>query len=235
MLVFEYVPNGTLQEMLHGSNGIASTAKALVLPWKTRMAIAFQLAQAIEYLHEKCSLHIVHSDIKASNILLDENLNCKLCDFGSAKMGFSSTVLPPSSSTMSRMIMGSQGYLDPHYLKTGIASRKNDVYSFGVIVLELITGREAFCSETGEKLTSKAAPLLNDAGKVGEMVDLRLNGDFDLEEAKAMASISAKCLSNSPSLRVSACDILTTMRGNIPSISFLKEERFDELSVCTKG
>lgn len=234
MLVFEYVPNGTLQEMLHGSTSIATAAKALVLPWKSRMAIAFQLAQAIEYLHEKCSLHIVHGDIKASNILLDENLNCKLCDFGSAKMGFSSTVLPPLSSTMSRMIMGSQGYLDPHFLKTGIASKKNDIYSFGVIVLELITGKEAFCSKTGEKLTLKAAPLLNDAAKIDKLVDLRLNGDFDLEEAKAMASISAKCLSNSPSLRVSASGILTTMRENIPSISFLKDERFDELSACTK-
>lgn len=226
VLVFEYVPNGTLQEKLHGG------AKESLLSWKSRMGIAFQLVQAMEYLHEMCSLHIVHGDIKASNILLDEHLNCKLCDFGSAKMGFSSTVLPPSSSSMNRIILGSQGYVDPHYLKTGIASKKTDIYSFGVILLELITGREAFSLESREKLTSIASPLLKDAANVEGMVDSRLDGDFDLEEAMTMASISAMCLCNTPSLRASASDILTIMTQKIPSISFL---RFEESSAHTKG
>ncbi|XP_059662074.1 probable receptor-like protein kinase At4g10390 [Cornus florida] len=223
VLVFEYVSNGSLQEKLHGGNGS-------VLSWKTRMAIAFQLAQAIEYLHEQCDLQIVHGDIKASNILLDEMLNCKLCDFGSAKMGFSSTVLPPSSSSAKtkQLMMGSLGYVDPLYMRTGIASKKNDVYSFGVIVLELITGMEAFCSEKGKMLTSIAGPMLvghgSGAAAVAEMADPRLGGGFDLEELKVMASISGLCLGVSPGIRPSASDILRTMREKITSISFLFSE-----------
>ncbi|KAI5657408.1 hypothetical protein M9H77_26201 [Catharanthus roseus] len=231
VLVFEYVPNGNLQEKLH-KQGEDSSNSTTVLPWKNRMAIAYQLAQAMEYLHEKCPLQIVHGDIKASNILLDDQFNCKLCDFGSAKMGFSSTVLPPSSSSRAnRMIMGSPGYTDPHYLRTGIASKKNDVYSFGVIVLELITGLEAFCSESGERLTSIAGPMLKDESKVVEMMDPRLKlvddddrvfgFGFDLEEVVAMASLAAMCLSDSATIRPSASDIVHRMRSQIPSVSAL--------------
>lgn len=238
VLLFEYVTNGTLQEKLH------ETANSSKLPWRNRMAIAFQLAQAIEYLHERCTLHIVHGDIKASNILLDEHLNCKLCDFGSAKMGFSSAVLPPSPSpspsrsriTKQVMMIGSPGYTDPHYLRTGIASTKNDVYSFGVILLELVTGMEAFCPEKGQLLTSLAGSMLNDiadceATKVAEFVDPRLARDFDLDEARAMLSVAALCLSQSPILRPSATQILRTLKDQISSISFLFSPRKDSISL----
>ncbi|XP_074330207.1 putative receptor-like protein kinase At4g10390 [Apium graveolens] len=219
VLVFDYMSNGTLDVNLRGRGKKNSQP----LSWKKRMIIAFQLASAIEYLHEKCSLQIVHGDIKASNVLLDENFNCKLCDFGSAKMGFTSLVLPPSSSSMNRnrMIVGSQGYLDPHYLKTGLASKKQDIYSFGVILLELITGTEAFCPKNRQNLTTTADPMMRDPSKVKDMVDPWLvNNDhtFKLEEAKVMASISAKCLRQSPSIRLSANEIITTMKDQVPSI-----------------
>nr|DAD36057.1 TPA_asm: hypothetical protein HUJ06_006697 [Nelumbo nucifera] len=210
VLVFEYVPNGSLQEKLHGHG-------ESLLPWKTRMSIAYQLAQAIAYLHDNCTLQIVHGDIKASNILLDQHFNCKLCDFGFAKMGFSSAVLPSAMNP----VMGSPGYIDPHYLRTGIASKKNDVYSFGVIVLELITGIEAFCSEKEQLLTSIAGPLLGDLNKVPEMVDSRLEGQFETGEAMAMASISALCLRQQPSLRPSMAEILCTIRERISCLSFV--------------
>ncbi|KAE8694298.1 putative receptor-like protein kinase [Hibiscus syriacus] len=211
-MVFEYVPNGNLQEKLHG-NG-----KEL-LPWKTRISIAFQLAEAIEYLHDKCSLQIVHGDIKASNILLDERFNCKLCDFGSAKMGFSSTVVPPKTK---QIMVGSPGYTDPHYLRTGIASKKNDVYSLGVIILELVTGMEAFCPERGQLLTTMVAPKLREVveagGGVAEMVDPKLGGELDLEEAKAMLLIVELCLQKSPTVRPSAAEIVQTMKDKIGSV-----------------
>ncbi|KAF3457945.1 hypothetical protein FNV43_RR02606 [Rhamnella rubrinervis] len=222
-LVFECVSNGSLQDKLHG-NGNGS-----VIPWKNRMAIAFQVAEAIEYLHDKCALQIVHGDIKASNILLDDNLNCKLCDFGFAKMGFSSMVkvMPPNNRTMK--MMGSPGYTDPHYLRTGIASKKNDVYCFGVLLLELVTGKEAFCSKTGQLLTSLVGPMLGDLETrklvAAEMVDQRLalSGDFDVEEARALLSISALCLQQSAALRPCASQILQTIKTDISSISFLFE------------
>nr|GME09430.1 probable receptor-like protein kinase At1g33260 [Ipomoea batatas]GME13092.1 probable receptor-like protein kinase At1g33260 [Ipomoea batatas] len=211
VLVFEYVPNGTLQEKLHG--------KGSVLPWKNRMGIAFQLAQALEYLHEKCDPQIVHGDLKGSNILLDSELNCKLCDYGSAKVGFSATVQPPNRTRMT--MLGSPGYTDPHYLRTGIATKKSDVYSLGVILLELITGLEAVSSDGNVRLISKVSPMLKDESKVAEMVDRRLAGEYEVEEAMAVASIAALCLGDSPSLRPTASDILGIMRSKVPSINFL--------------
>lgn len=222
VLVFEHMPNGTLEENLRGKGKRLSAVL-----WRTRMRIAFQLAQAIEYLHDKCGLQIVHGDIKSSNMLLDENFDCKLCDFGSAKMGFTSIVQQSSSSrNQNRMIVGSQGYLDPHYLKTGLVSKKQDIYSFGVIILQLITGLEAFCFEKRQQLTCIADPMLRDTTKVRNMVDwrLRIDDTFDLEEAKAMASLSALCLHPTPSLRPSASEILRMMQDKIPSVSFMLEK-----------
>lgn len=213
VLVFEYVPSGNLQEELHGNGGVH-------LPWKRRMWIAFQLARAIQYLHDQCTFPIVHGDIKASNILLDDQLNCKLCDFGSAQMG---CFAPPSS----RSLIGSPGYTDPHYIKTGMASTKNDVYSFGVIILELITGMEAFCPEKKQLLTAKVGPLL-----VGDEVDPLpfmemewTKHDFDnsdsQQEVKTMASLAGQCLRQQPSLRPCMADIIITMTQKVPSISSL--------------
>ncbi|KAE8721666.1 Beta-1,3-n-acetylglucosaminyltransferase radical fringe isoform 1 [Hibiscus syriacus] len=148
--------------------------------------------------YTKANLQIVHGDIKPSNVLLDEYFNCKLCDFGSAKMGFSSTVKPPSC--LKQVMVGSPGYTDPHYLRTGLASKKNDVYSLGVVMLELVTGMKAFCPVRGHLLTSIMAPCLRGIDehgaeeKVAALVDPRLCGEFDLEEARALLLIAALCL-----------------------------------------
>ncbi|XP_042048076.1 salt tolerance receptor-like cytoplasmic kinase 1, partial [Salvia splendens] len=147
-LIMEFVPNGTLHHKLHDS-------KTTPLTWTQRVAVAFQLASAIAYLHDACSPHVVHAHIKPSNVLLDDDLNCKLCDFGSASVGFSAAVAPG----------------------------RNDVYSFGVVVLELITGIEAFYPSTGERLAAKAArnaaemvdPRLLGGEDMGEVGDLMLN------------------------------------------------------------
>ncbi|KAK9069676.1 hypothetical protein SSX86_011580 [Deinandra increscens subsp. villosa] len=208
-LLFEYAPNGTLHDKLHR------------LTWKTRTLIAFQLASAMEYLH---GIQIIHADIKASNILLDDNLNCKLCDFGSAKTGFTSMVLPPSSTKMNRlMILGSQGYMDPHYLKTGLVSKKNDVYSYGVVLLELITGREAFSLERGERLTEIMGPVVSGAVGVEKLVDPRLRSyrGFDLEEVKAMVMLAGKCIGCSPMLRPCAAEIVASMKNKFKSLTHL--------------
>ncbi|VVB11807.1 unnamed protein product [Arabis nemorensis] len=233
-LLLEYLPQGNLQEKLNRYS-------KQVLPWRNRIAIAFQVAQAIEYIHEKCCPQIVHGDIKSSNILLDKDFNCKLCDFGSAKVGFSSMVQP--STTMSprskqvRMV-GSPGYTDPHYLRTGIASKKMDIYGFGVVVLELVSGKDAVSAERGEMLVHTAAPLIHEIldsnadiveEKVRQFLDPRLSRDnsLDLEEVKTMLGVAAFCLRSPPSLRPSASQVVKTLVQKIPSLSFLgcgKEE-----------
>ncbi|VFQ64357.1 unnamed protein product [Cuscuta campestris] len=200
-LVLPYVPNGTLWENLSSS----------VLPWKNRVGIAYQLAEALEYLHEKCDPHIVHGDVKSSNVLLDSQFNCKLCDFGSAKTGFSSDLV----MSRSRKMIGSPGYTDPHYLRTGIATKKSDMYSFGVVLLELITGLEAISS-------LKSSRVWEDESGVAKMVDPRLaGGEYELEEAMAVASIAASCLADSPTSRPSATDVLKILRNRVPAVGFL--------------
>ncbi|CAN1787244.1 Probable receptor-like protein kinase At4g10390 [Linum perenne] len=218
-LVMEYVPKGTLQDNLHGS-------QLPLLSWGERMAIAYQLAEAIDYLHEKCDLPIVHGDIKSSNLVLDANLNCKLCDFGSAKMGFSSAVVMQGQGRRRLVMTGSPGYTDPHYLRTGLASKKNDIYSYGVIVLELLTGREAFSEVKGEMLASIMGPMMmmsrdgearGDVGVVASMVDQRLGGEFDIEEAKAMFCLAGKCIDMSPAVRPNATQIVEMMKEYVES------------------
>ncbi|KAG6407669.1 hypothetical protein SASPL_130666 [Salvia splendens] len=204
-LIMEFLPNATLHHNLHDPN-------TTPLTWPQRAAVAFQLASAIAYLHDACSPHVVHADIKPSNILLDDHLNCKLCDFGSASIGFSAAVAP--GKRRSATIMGSPGYTDPLYLRTGLVSKKNDVYSFGVVVLELITGIEAFCPATGERLAARAAR------SAAEMVDPRLRrGEVEMGEVGAMAALAAKCISETPGIRPSASEILTAMREAISSLA----------------
>ncbi|KAF8776204.1 hypothetical protein HU200_003767 [Digitaria exilis] len=199
-LVFEYAPNGDLHERLHVAGG--------VLPWARRVAVAFQVATALEYLHD--SREVIHGDIKASNVLLDANLDAKLCDFGFAHVGVSpATVGRPSA----RAVMGSPGYVDPHLLRSGVANKKSDVYSYGVLLLELLTGKEAVCRETGHRLTAAVGPKLSD-GKVSDVVDQRLVGaaEYDAGEAAAVAQLAMRCVSDNPGLRPSMADVVRVLQ-----------------------
>ncbi|XP_020688690.1 salt tolerance receptor-like cytoplasmic kinase 1 [Dendrobium catenatum] len=208
VLIFEFIPNGNLHDKLH-----SGACAGDVLPWARRTSIAYRLAQALEYLHDGCELQIIHGDIKTSNILLDSDLNPKLCDFGCARMGFSATVRPPAVMT------GSPGYVDPHYIRTGMVSKKSDVYSFGVFLLVLITGAEAFDEGTERLLTTVAGEMLREAtnGEVAEIVDRYLVGEYDKGEVAVMASISAVCIGENPSLRPSMADIVRIIEEKVPS------------------
>ncbi|XP_065006367.1 salt tolerance receptor-like cytoplasmic kinase 1 [Musa acuminata AAA Group] len=205
VLVFEYVPNGSLHEKLHGGGGE-------VLPWARRMTIAYQVAQALDYLHEGCDPQVVHGDVKAANVLLDGRLQAKLCDFGSARVGFSAAVAPPRSADA--MVVGSPGYVDPYYLRSGMVSKKNDVYSFGVLLLELVTGAEAFDSERErQRLTAEVGPVLRDPeGRAAEAVDARLGSKYDAGEAKAAAAVAAMCVGDNPGLRPSMAEVVRMLR-----------------------
>lgn len=128
MLVYEYVPKGTLRESLAGKSGIH-------LDWMRRLKIALDSARGLAYLHELANPPSIHRDIKSANILLDENLNAKVADFGLSKLMTGDEV-----GHISTQVKGTLGYLDPEYYMTQILTEKSDVYSFGVVMLELITG-----------------------------------------------------------------------------------------------
>ncbi|KAF8768777.1 hypothetical protein HU200_007337 [Digitaria exilis] len=215
VLVFEYAANGDLHGRLHGGGGNNKPA----LPWARRMAIAFQVGMALEHLHESLDPAVIHGDIKASNVLLDATLDAKLCDFGFAHVGFVSAALHPSpelapssrTSAARPVMVGSPGYVDPHFLRSGVATKKSDVYSYGVLLLELITGREAICADTGRRLAATVGPTLSE-GKVADVVDRRLGGGYDAHEAETVAALALRCVSESPGLRPSMAEVVRELQ-----------------------
>ncbi|GAB4848581.1 hypothetical protein Ancab_003286 [Ancistrocladus abbreviatus] len=129
MLVYEFLPNGTLMDSLSGKSGIR-------LEWIRRLRVALSSARGLAYLHELADTPIIHRDIKSSNILLDERLNAKVADFGLSKL-----FCDREKSYVTTQVKGTLGYLDPEYYMTQQLTEKSDVYSFGVVMLELVIGR----------------------------------------------------------------------------------------------
>ncbi|XP_057544473.1 probable serine/threonine-protein kinase At1g01540 [Amaranthus tricolor] len=130
MLVYEYVNNGNLEQWLHGDVGPISP-----LTWEIRMNIILCTAKGLTYLHEGLEPKVVHRDIKSSNILLDKQWNAKVSDFGLAKL------LVSEHSYVSTRVMGTFGYVAPEYASTGMLNERNDVYSFGILIMEILSGR----------------------------------------------------------------------------------------------
>lgn len=131
ILVYEYVNNGNLEQWLHGA-----MRQHGYLTWEARMKVLLGTAKALAYLHEAIEPKVVHRDIKSSNILIDDDFNAKVSDFGLAKL------LGAGKSHVTTRVMGTFGYVAPEYANTGLLNEKSDVYSFGVVLLEAITGRD---------------------------------------------------------------------------------------------
>ncbi|KAL8507921.1 hypothetical protein ACS0TY_018465 [Phlomoides rotata] len=131
MLVYEYVNNGNLEQWLHGAMRQHGT-----LTWEARMKVLLGTAKALAYLHEAIEPKVVHRDIKSSNILIDNEFNAKVSDFGLAKL------LDSGESHIATRVMGTFGYVAPEYANTGLLNEKSDIYSFGVLLLEAVTGRD---------------------------------------------------------------------------------------------
>ncbi|KAI8009636.1 Serine/threonine receptor-like kinase NFP [Camellia lanceoleosa] len=197
-LVYEYIENGSLHSWLHDN-------KKGKLTWRTRLRIAIDVANGLQYIHEHTRPRVVHKDIKSSNILLDANMRAKVANFGLAKSG---------CNAITMHIVGTQGYIAPEYLADGVVSTKMDVFSFGVVLLELISGREAMDGE-GKLLWKSASEVLD--GNDEKRKEMRLKGWMDgvlLEETCSMDSvmnmmaIAIACLHRDPTKRPSMVDIV---------------------------
>ncbi|PIA65007.1 hypothetical protein AQUCO_00100463v1 [Aquilegia coerulea] len=190
MLVYEFVPNNTLEFHLHGKD-------RPIMEWGTRMKIALSSAKGIAYLHEDCHPKIIHRDIKASNILLDFKFEAKVADFGLAK------IASDTNTHVSTRVMGTFGYLAPEYASSGKLTDKSDVFSFGVMLLELITGRrpvDTTSSFMDDSLVDWARPLLTRAiedGNYDTLVDPRLQKDYNPNEMACMVACAAACVRHS--------------------------------------
>ncbi|ESW09171.1 hypothetical protein PHAVU_009G106200 [Phaseolus vulgaris] len=207
MLVYEFVPNNTLEFHLHGEGNI-------FLGWTTRIKIALGSAKGLAYLHEDCNPAIIHRDIKASNILLDFKFEPKVSDFGLAK------ILPNTDSRISHLttrVMGTFGYLAPEYASSGKLTDKSDVYSYGIMLLELITGRPPITAagSGNESLVDWARPLLSRALQDDnfDLVDPRLQKNYDADGMVRMITCAAACVRQSSTLRPRMSQIVGVLEG----------------------
>ncbi|XP_010460140.1 PREDICTED: proline-rich receptor-like protein kinase PERK12 [Camelina sativa] len=190
LLIYEYVSNQTLEHHLHGKG-------MPVLEWSKRVRIAIGSAKGLAYLHEDCHPKIIHRDIKSANILLDDEYEAQVADFGLARLN------DTTQTHVSTRVMGTFGYLAPEYASSGKLTDRSDVFSFGVVLLELVTGRKPVDQSQPlgeESLVEWARPLLLKAietGDFSELVDRRLEKHYVEHEVFRMIEAAAACVRHS--------------------------------------
>ncbi|CAN7027911.1 unnamed protein product [Brassica oleracea var. botrytis] len=225
LLVYEYLPNGSLDYALFGGD------KTLHLDWSTRFEICMGVARGLAYLHEEASVRIVHRDVKAGNILLDSNLLPKVSDFGLANL------YDDKKTHISTRVAGTIGYLAPEYAMRGHLTEKTDVYAFGIVALELVSGRKNSDVNLGneKKYLLEWTWNLHENSREVELVDHKLS-EFNTEEVKRIIGIALLCTYSSHSLRPSMSRVVAMLTGDVEvsdvtsKLGYLTDMRFDETS-----
>ncbi|KAL9247449.1 hypothetical protein vseg_020881 [Gypsophila vaccaria] len=200
LLVYEFMPRGSMENHL-----FRRSAHFQPLSWSLRMKIAYGAAKGLAFLHSD-EARVIYRDLKTSNILLDLHYNAKLSDFGLARDGPSG-----DKSYVSTRIMGTYGYAAPEYVATGHLTAKSDIYSFGVVLLEMLSGRRVIDKNrpNGEqKLVEWAKPFLSNKRKIFRVLDPRIEGQYSLDHAVKVANIVLKCLSFEPKVRPNMNEIV---------------------------
>ncbi|KAL0370646.1 UNVERIFIED_CONTAM: Pto-interacting protein 1 [Sesamum angustifolium] len=204
VLAYEFASNGSLHDILHGRKGVKGAQPGPVLSWAQRVKIAVGAAKGLEYLHEKADPHIIHRDIKSSNVLIFDDDLAKIADFD-----LSNQAPDMAARLHSTRVLGTFGYHAPEYAMTGQLNSKSDVYSFGVVLLELLTGRKpvdhitSWTAKFGymginfvffsQFILHMATPKLSE-DKVRQCVDSRLGGDYPPKAVAKMAAVAALCV-----------------------------------------
>ncbi|XP_058219700.1 probable LRR receptor-like serine/threonine-protein kinase At1g56140 isoform X2 [Rhododendron vialii] len=203
LLVYEYLENKSLDQALFGKT-------SLYLNWPVRFDICLGVARGLAYLHEESRVRIVHRDVKASNILLDSDLNPKISDFGLAKL------YDDKKTHISTRVAGTIGYLAPEYAMRGHLTEKADVFGFGVVALEIVSGRPNSDSNLEEEkiYLLEWAWHLHENDREVELVDATLL-EFDEEEVKRVIGVALLCTQTSPQLRPSMSRAVAMLSGDI--------------------
>ncbi|XP_047068804.1 probable serine/threonine-protein kinase PBL4 [Lolium rigidum] len=200
LLVYEYMLRGSLENHLFRRG----SGNQPPLPWATRVVVAADVARGLAFLHSR---DVIFRDLKSSNVLLDTDHRAKLSDFGLARAG------PTGGKThVSTRVVGTRGYAAPEYVATGHLSAKSDVYGFGVVLLELMTGKRALDESRGlaaELLVDWARPMLvGDKRKVIRVMDTRLGGQYNKKQAQDVAALALRCLNNDGRSRPTMAEVL---------------------------
>eukprot|EP00249_Psilotum_nudum_P018026 c26602_g1_i1 orf=373-1725(+) len=204
LLVYEFMPNKSLEEHLFRRG-------PPVLPWNERLNIAFGAAQGLAYLHEEIiDVQVIFRDFKTSNVLLDTNFNSKLSDFGLARQGPAAGM-----SHVSTAVVGTLGYTAPEYLQTGHVTVKSDVWSFGVVLLEMLSGRRSIdrnFPKSEQRLVDWVKPYLRDIKKFPTIMDPSLEGQYPLMQAQKVGFLAFKCLGRNPRARPRMSNVVEKLK-----------------------
>ncbi|WCJ27271.1 Leucine-rich repeat transmembrane protein kinase [Euphorbia peplus] len=207
LLVYEYMENNSLAYNLFGERDGHTT----VLNWPTRHKICIGIARGLAFLHEESAIKIVHRDIKATNVLLDKDLNAKISDFGLAKLDHE------ENTHISTRVAGTIGYMAPEYALWGHLTYKADVYSFGVVALEIVAGKSNMkrIPDKNSICLVDLALVLKQEKNVMELVDPRLESDFNEEEVSRVIEIASLCTNPSAALRPTMSTVISMLEGKV--------------------
>ena len=209
LLVYEYMPNGSVDDHL-------ASRSTSTLSWPMRLKVALDAARGLKYLHEEMDFQVIFRDLKTSNILLDENWNAKLSDFGLARHGPQEGL-----SHVSTAVVGTLGYAAPEYMQTGRLTAKSDIWGYGVLLYELITGRRPIDRNRpkGEqKLLDWVKPYISDVKRFPIIVDPRLEGHYDLKSMTKLAGVANRCLLRLPKTRPKMSEVYEMVQKIVDSV-----------------
>ncbi|KAJ4879610.1 Protein kinase protein with adenine nucleotide alpha hydrolases-like domain [Raphanus sativus] len=216
LLVYNYLSRGSLEENLHGNK-----KDPVAFRWNQRYKVAVGIAEALDYLHNKAPQLVIHRDVKSSNILLSDDFEPQLSDFGLAKWASVSTTQIICSD-----VAGTFGYLAPEYFMYGKMNDKIDVYAYGVVLLELLSGRKPVSSESPkarESLVMWAKPILDDRD-YSQLLDQSLLNDSNGDQMERMALAATLCIRHNPQSRPDMGMVLNLLRGDVEMLKWAKEQ-----------
>ncbi|KAJ7006560.1 receptor-like serine/threonine-protein kinase [Populus alba x Populus x berolinensis] len=206
LLVYDFLPRGSLEENLYGNK-----KDPLTFGWNERYKVALGVAEALDYLHSCSAQPVIHRDVKSSNILLSDDFEPQLSDFGLAKWAPTS-----SSHIICTDVAGTFGYLAPEYFMYGKVNKKIDVYAFGVVLLELLSGKKPISNDLPkgqESLVMWAKPILN-GGKISQLLDSSLGDSYDLDQMERMVLAATLCVRRAPRARPQMSLVVKLLQGD---------------------